>query len=91
MKKLTDDELKELRDALTELNQNKVALGECLMQQQDILSNIQMIKGRYYEMEKSLIETYGASANINIETGEKAAQSSPKQPAESRQNQGRAA
>jgi hypothetical protein len=70
MKKLTDDELKELREALTELNQNKVALGECLMQQQDILSNIQMIKARYYEMEKSLIEMYGASANINIETGE---------------------
>ena len=70
MNKLTEGELKELRDALTELNQNKVALGACLMQQQDILNNIDKIKSSYYDMEKSLIETYGVNSNINIETGE---------------------
>jgi len=79
MKKLTDDELNGLRDALTQLNQNKIALGECVMQQKDILSNIDKIKGAYYEMEKSLIETYGINSNINIETGEVTEKDVPEQ------------
>ena len=41
-----------------------------MIAQENLLASVKEIKVAYSEIEKSLMETYGADALINIETGE---------------------
>lgn len=70
MEKLTEEELTNLQKVVQQFNQAKMQLGETVIAQENLLASVKEIKLSYSEIEKSLMETYGADALINIETGE---------------------
>tara|TARA_R110002167_G_scaffold38063_2_gene118791 strand:- start:175 stop:414 length:240 start_codon:yes stop_codon:yes gene_type:complete len=70
MENLTSGELANLQKVVQQFNQAKMQLGETVIAQENLLASVKEIKVAYSEIEKSLMETYGADALINIETGE---------------------
>ena len=70
MENLTSEELANLQKVVQQFNQAKMQLGETVIAQENLLASVKEIKVAYSEIEKSLMETYGADALINIETGE---------------------
>ena len=70
MEKLTQEELSDLQKVVQQFNQAKMQLGETVIAQENLLASVKEIKTSYSDIEKSLMETYGNDASINIETGE---------------------
>ena len=70
MEKLTQEELSNLQKVVQEFNQAKMQLGETVIAQENLLESVKQIKLAYSDIEKSLMESYGTDALINIETGE---------------------
>jgi chaperonin cofactor prefoldin len=70
MENLTSEELTNLQKVVQQFSQAKMQLGETVIAQENLLASVKEIKLAYSEIEKSLMETYGADALINIETGE---------------------
>lgn len=68
--KLTTDELKSLRTALSEFNQMKVQLANNVLQQKGLIEAIDQVKDTYMHEEKKILDKYGSNARINLETGE---------------------
>lgn len=70
MKKLSKKELESIQELVNSFNTKKIALGDTVIQQNSILSEIDALKIEYAKEEQKLIEKYGEDAVINIQTGE---------------------
>ena len=70
MKKLSKKELESIQELVNPFNTKKIALGDTVIQQNSILSEIDTLKIEYSKEEQKLIEKYGEDAVINIQTGE---------------------
>tara|TARA_R110001606_G_C15095270_1_gene619032 strand:- start:43 stop:276 length:234 start_codon:yes stop_codon:yes gene_type:complete len=70
MKKVKDEELKQLQDLNAEFNKIKTQLGDITLQEHGLVLRVQEIKLQFQKAEKGLMETYGENAVINLETGE---------------------
>jgi hypothetical protein len=70
MKKVKDEELKQLQDLNAEFNKIKTQLGDITLQEHGLVLQVQEIKLQFQQAEKGLMETYGENAVINLETGE---------------------
>jgi hypothetical protein len=70
MKKLSQKELESIQELVNSFNTKKIALGDTVIQQNSILSEIDTLKIEYSKEEQKLIEKYGEDAVINIQTGE---------------------
>lgn len=70
MKKITDQELESLKSLTTEFNNLKIQLGDIALQEHGICLRVEEIKSEFMDVEKSLMDTYGADSIINMETGE---------------------
>ena len=68
--KLEDSELKTIQDLNSDFGQLKIALGDLKLREYDIIEQIKVIKSRFVEEEKKLIDKYGAESVINLKTGE---------------------
>ena len=72
MKKLTKDELANLqnlqKDLLTRISQ--ASWSNTVLQQSKIMESIEIIKSKFGEKEKELMDKYGKDVTINLETGE---------------------
>tara|TARA_R110000803_G_scaffold66252_4_gene127608 strand:- start:1451 stop:1747 length:297 start_codon:yes stop_codon:yes gene_type:complete len=69
VKKLTEDELKELNDCIQKLNSIQMQIGGIESQKFELLNLISSANEELKEVQKSLETTYGA-VNIDISTGE---------------------
>jgi hypothetical protein len=70
MQQVTQAELTKIQELNSEFNKAKMAIGDMELQKQQILRHIEELKIEFSAHEKSLIDTYGADAVINIQTGE---------------------
>ena len=70
MEKITDKELENLQSLTTEFNKLKTQLGDLTLQKHGVCLRVEELKAEFVELEKSLMETYGADSIINMETGE---------------------
>ena len=70
MKKIKDQELESLQKLTTEFNGLKTQLGDLTLQQHGVCLRVEALKSEFVELEKSLMDTYGADSIINMETGE---------------------
>tara|TARA_R100000908_G_scaffold64532_1_gene48825 strand:- start:2442 stop:2714 length:273 start_codon:yes stop_codon:yes gene_type:complete len=70
MKKLTKDELANLQNLQKDFNTAKLELGNTVLQQSKIMESIEIIKSKFGEKEKELMDKYGKDVTINLETGE---------------------
>jgi hypothetical protein len=68
--KLTDDELRNVRNANAELQNYKLKLGELELHKAALLSRVERVQFQFEALEKELVEKYGADAVIDIKTGE---------------------
>jgi len=70
MKKLEQKELDTLKESMRQYNECKLQLGETVLQQQSLMSKVEVIKRESKSYEDLLIKKYGQDTVINIETGE---------------------
>ena len=70
MKKIEDQELKNLQELNTEFAQLKSQLGDLSLQKHGACLRVEQLKGVFQEQEKLLMDKYGVDAVINLETGE---------------------
>lgn len=70
MKKVKDEELKQLQDLNAEFNKIKTQLGDITLQEHGLVLRVQELKLQFQKAEEGLMETYGENAVINLETGE---------------------
>tara|TARA_R100000935_G_scaffold11243_1_gene22678 strand:+ start:3038 stop:3280 length:243 start_codon:yes stop_codon:yes gene_type:complete len=70
MEKITDKELENLQTMTAEFNKLKTQLGDLTLQKHGVCLRVEELKAEFVELEKSLMETYGADSIINMETGE---------------------
>jgi hypothetical protein len=70
MKKLTNEELERIQGLVTSFNKLKISLGDTVIQQNKLMSEIDEMKIEYTKEEKKLIKKYGEDAVINVQTGE---------------------
>ena len=70
MKKIKDQELESLQKLTTEFNGLKTQLGDLTLQQHGVCLRVEALKSEFVELEKPLMDTYGADSIINMETGE---------------------
>tara|TARA_R110000822_G_scaffold274150_1_gene396525 strand:- start:479 stop:721 length:243 start_codon:yes stop_codon:yes gene_type:complete len=70
MEKITDQELENLQTMTAEFNKLKTQLGDLTLQKHGVCLRVEELKAEFVELEKSLMETYGADSIINMETGE---------------------
>lgn len=70
MKKIKDEELKNLQELNEEFNKLKTQLGDLTLQKHGICLRVQELKIAFQEAEKSLMDQHGKNAVINLETGE---------------------
>ena len=69
-KKIAREKLEAIQALNTEFNKTKSQLGDLELQKYSIMKRIEQIKTEFQEHEKSLMEKYGETAVINLETGE---------------------
>lgn len=73
MSKLTDKELKKLKDQLTEISKLKVSLGELELnyqvQKQSVLAQATAAQAKFNELGKEIEDEYG-KCTVDINTGE---------------------
>jgi hypothetical protein len=70
MKKIEEQELKQLQELNTEFAQLKTNLGDLTLQKHGICLRVEEIKSEFQKAEKSLMDKYGQNSVINLETGE---------------------
>lgn len=70
MKKLTNEELERIQGLVTSFNTLKISLGDTVIQQNKLMSEIDEMKIEYAKEEENLVKKYGEDAVINIQTGE---------------------
>ena len=70
MNKLTKKELERIQELVNSLNKLKISLGDTVIQQNALMSDISEMKAEYALEEQKLIKKYGEDAVINIQTGE---------------------
>jgi len=68
-KKIKEEELEAVREALTNFNRAKTQLGELEYQKSQLVSQVMQLEADLKLQQKSLEENYG-SVTINLETGE---------------------
>tara|TARA_R110000851_G_scaffold36314_6_gene94889 strand:- start:9367 stop:9636 length:270 start_codon:yes stop_codon:yes gene_type:complete len=68
--KLSTEELEKLQGLQKDYNQLKVQLGDTVLQQNDLLKKIELIREAFKNEEGPLMEKYGKNSTINLETGE---------------------
>ena len=67
VKKITENELKQVQSMLNSFNQIK--LGDAELTKQQVFLQIEELKKGYAEVEKTLTEKYGKDNRIDLETG----------------------
>lgn len=70
MKKIEEQELKQLQDLNAEFAQLKTNLGDLTLQKHGVCLRVEEIKTQFQSAEKSLMDKYGENSVINLETGE---------------------
>ncbi len=70
MKHLEEVELTGIQKLVSEFNQLKIQLGDTVITQNKLLTDVSNLKLEYATQEQVLIEKYGSDAIINIQTGE---------------------
>ena len=70
MKKVEKQELENLQELNSNFIKLKTQLGDLELQKQLILEQVSIIKNKFAQTEKELIEKYGDSAVINLQSGE---------------------
>tara|TARA_R110000823_G_scaffold247706_1_gene371432 strand:- start:230 stop:460 length:231 start_codon:yes stop_codon:yes gene_type:complete len=70
MNKLTKKELERIQELVNSFNKLKISLGDTVIQQNALMSDISEMKAEYALEEQKLMKKYGEEAVINIQTGE---------------------
>tara|TARA_R110000868_G_scaffold9795_5_gene48232 strand:+ start:850 stop:1098 length:249 start_codon:yes stop_codon:yes gene_type:complete len=70
MKHLEEIELTTIQKLVSEFNQLKIQLGDTVITQNKLLTDVSNLKEEYATQEQVLIKKYGSDAVINIQTGE---------------------
>ena len=70
MQNLTTEELERIQGLVTSFNKLKISLGDTVIQQNKLLSEVSDMKIEYAKEEEKLVKKYGEDAVINIQTGE---------------------
>jgi hypothetical protein len=70
MKKVEKQELENLQELNSNFGKLKTQLGDLELQKQMVLEQVTFIKNKFAQTEKELIEKYGESAVINLQSGE---------------------
>ena len=70
MNKLTKKELERIQELVNSFNKLKISLGDTVIQQNSLMSEISEMKAEYSLEEQKLMKKYGEDAVINIQTGE---------------------
>ena len=68
-KKINEQELKSLQELNAEFNKMKSQLGDLALQQQSILTKVDVLRGDFSAVEADLTKKYGKDAIVNLETG----------------------
>jgi nitrogen regulatory protein PII-like uncharacterized protein len=66
---LTEEELKDVRQLIKDLNTAKLKLADGIMEQENVKKVLGIIKEKLIEQERVLITKYGQDSSINLETG----------------------
>jgi|TARA_R110000751_G_scaffold6756_2_gene28549 hypothetical protein len=70
MEKLTSQELEKVQSFITEFNGLKMKIGDTVLAQSALVSDVDTLKEEYNKYELLLMETYGEDAVINVHTGD---------------------
>ena len=70
MKKLTEEEFKEIKETQENFQNAKLTLGDLEITKKSVLDQIGDMKVQFAQIESSLIEKYGADSVIDMSTGE---------------------
>jgi|TARA_X000000950_G_scaffold289161_1_gene410329 predicted nucleic acid-binding Zn-ribbon protein len=67
--KLTEEELKELKEAKLTLDKFKLAIGDLELQKKSLYEQVSTLQSEFRNMEDKLIQKYGKDSIINMNTG----------------------
>lgn len=67
--KLTEEELKELKEAKLSLDKYKLAIGDLELQKKSLYEQVSTLQSDFRSMEDKLIKKYGQDSVINMNTG----------------------
>lgn len=70
MKKLTEEEFKEIKEMQENFQNAKMTLGDLEITKKSVLDQVGDMKVQFAQIESSLIEKYGADSVIDMSTGE---------------------
>lgn len=70
MKKLTDNELSQIKELNSEFAKNKSAIGDLELQKRSIFERMDVIQNEFSKVEKKLMKKYGEDSVVNLQTGE---------------------
>ena len=68
--KLTEQELKNVRETNAAVQEFKLRLGELELQKAAVLARVSVLQSKFEELEAQLTVKYGADSVINLNTGE---------------------
>lgn len=68
--KLTEQELKDVRETNAAVQDFKLRLGELELQKAAVLARVSVLQSKFEELEAQLTVKYGADSVINLKTGE---------------------
>ena len=68
--KLTEQELKDVRETNAAVQEFKLRLGELELQKAAVLARVSVLQSKFEELEAQLTVKYGADSVINLNTGE---------------------
>lgn len=68
--KLTEQELKDVRETNAAVQEFKLRLGELELQKAAVLARVSVLQSKFEELEAQLTVKYGADSVINLVTGE---------------------
>jgi predicted nucleic acid-binding Zn-ribbon protein len=67
--KLTEEELKELKEAKLSLDKYKLAIGDLELQKKSLYEQVSTLQSDFRSLEDKLIKKYGQDSVINMNTG----------------------
>ena len=70
MKKLTEEEFKEIKEMQENFQNAKLTLGDLEITKKSVLDQVGDMKVQFAQIESSLIEKYGADSVVDMSTGE---------------------
>ena len=70
MANLTEEELKIITDLQKEFVEKKVQLGDAVIVQHNLMSDVNILRAKFSQEEQKLIKKYGEDSVINLKTGE---------------------